>query len=64
MDITSYIIDKRHRAFLLGDHAAYKSQLARQIHTLRRKLKVATPKNAKYSAKAPLTAEVVAKNKE
>lgn len=64
MDITSYVADKRDRAFLLGDYNFYRGQLSRQLLTLRRKLKIATPKNAKYSAKASVDAELIAKNKE
>jgi len=64
MDITSFVTERRDRAFLLGDYNFYRAQLTRQLLTLRRKLKIATPKNAKYSSKTPLKAELVAKDKE
>ncbi|KAF2713270.1 hypothetical protein K504DRAFT_487720 [Pleomassaria siparia CBS 279.74] len=62
MDITKFIVDLRESAFLLGDYNTYRSQLARRLRTVRKKLGRATAKNAKYAAKTPVTAEEVAKN--
>lgn len=62
MDITKYIVDYREAAFLLGDHGTYRAQLSRRLRIVRKKLGRATPKNAKYSTKAPVTAEQVRGN--
>ena len=62
MDITKFIVDLREAAFLLGDYNTYRAQLSRRLRTVRKKLGRATAKNAKYAAKAPVTAEDVAKN--
>lgn len=64
MDITSFVTERRDKAFLLGDYNFYRGQLSRQLLTLRKKLKIATQKNAKYSARALLNAEAVAENRE
>ena len=63
MDITSFVLSHRDRAFLIGDHGNYRAQLSRQLATLRRRLGIATPKNAKYSMK-PITASDVKSNVE
>jgi signal recognition particle subunit SRP68 len=62
MDITQFVAGNREEAFLLGDHAAYRAQLSRRLRTVRKKLGRATAKNAKYSNKAPVTAEEIGKN--
>jgi signal recognition particle subunit SRP68 len=64
MDITKYIADYREAAFLVGDYSSYRTQLSRRLRIVRKKLGRATAKNAKYAAKAPVTAEDVAKNVE
>jgi len=64
MDITKFITDYRESAFLVGDHGTYRAQLTRRLHIVRKKLGRATPKNAKYSEKAPVTAEEIKKNVE
>lgn len=64
MDITTFVYRNREQALALGDYASYRAQLSRQVVALRRKLKITTPKNHKYSKKAPLTAEQVAKDKQ
>ncbi|KAF2004798.1 hypothetical protein P154DRAFT_37689 [Amniculicola lignicola CBS 123094] len=64
MDITKFIVEYREQAFLTGSYNAYRTQLARRVRTLRKKLGRATPKNAKYTGKTPVTAEEVAKNVE
>ena len=63
MDITDFILSHRERAFLVGDHASYRTQLSRQLATLRRKLGLATGKNAKYAQK-PISAEDIGSNPE
>lgn len=62
MDITKYVVEYREAAFLLGDYSTYRAQLTRRLRIVQKKLGRATPKNAKYAAKAPVTAEDVAKN--
>lgn len=62
MDITKFVIGYREKAFLLGSYDTYRAQLSRRLLTVRKKLGRATPKNAKYQAKAPVTAEDIAKN--
>jgi signal recognition particle subunit SRP68 len=63
MNITEFVLSYRERAFLVGDHGFYRSQLSRQLATLRRKLGIATGKNAKYALK-PITAGEVGGNPE
>lgn len=62
MDITKFVVDFREAAFLLGDYSTYRAQLSRRLRIVRRKLGRATPKNAKYAAKTPVTAEEIGKN--
>ena len=64
MDITKFVTDYRESAFLVGDYNTYRDQLSRRLRIVNRKLGRATPKNAKYAAKAPVTAEDIGKNKE
>lgn len=64
MDITKYITDYRESAFLLGDHGTYRAQLSRRLRIVRKKLGRATSKNAKYAAKAPVTADDIGNNVE
>jgi signal recognition particle subunit SRP68 len=64
MDITKFIVDFRESAFLLGDYNTYRGQLARRLRIVRKKLGRATAKNAKFVAKAPVTAEEVARDVE
>ena len=56
MDITKFVTDYRESAFLIGDYNSYHHQLTRQLLALRKKLGRTTPKNTKYTAKAPVTA--------
>ena len=62
MDITKFVAEYRENAFLVGDHSTYRAQLSRRLRIVRKKLGRATAKNAKYAAKAPVTAEDIAKN--
>lgn len=64
MDITKFIVDYRESAFLVGSYGTYRAQLSRRLLTVRKKLGRATPKGAKYAAKAPVTAEEVGTNVE
>jgi len=60
MDITTFVHGNRNRAFLIGDYNSYHTQLTRQLLSLRKKLGRTTPKNAKYTEKAPVTAQDIA----
>jgi hypothetical protein len=62
MDITKFVVDRREAAFLIGDYSTYRDQLSRRLRIVRKKLGRATPKNAKYAAKSPVTAEEIGKN--
>jgi hypothetical protein len=62
MDITKYVVEYREAAFLLGDYSTYRAQLTRRLRIVQKKLGRATPKNAKYAAKAPVTAGDIATN--
>lgn len=64
MDITKFVAELREAAFLVGDHSSYRAQLSRRLRIVRKKLGRATAKNAKYTGKAPVTAEEVGKNVE
>jgi hypothetical protein len=64
MDITKFVSEFREAAFLLGDYSTYRAQVSRRLRIVQKKLGRATPKNAKYAAKAPVTAEDVGKNVE
>ncbi|KAL5377179.1 hypothetical protein DPSP01_009991 [Paraphaeosphaeria sporulosa] len=64
MDITKFVADHREAAFLVGDYSSYRAQLSRRLRIVRKKLGRATAKNAKYTGKAPVTAEEVGKNVE
>lgn len=64
MDITGFVAGFREAAFLLGDHDTYHAQVSRRLRIVQKKLGRATPKNAKYTAKAPVTAADIAKDKE
>ena len=62
MDITAFVTSNRDRAFLVGDYGSYRSQLSRQTLALRKKLGRTTPKNAKFTAKQPISVEDVSKD--
>ena len=62
MDITKFVVGFRESAFLLGDYSTYRAQVSRRLRIVQKKLGRATPKNAKYAAKAQVTAEDVGKN--
>lgn len=64
MNITRSVVSERERALLSADYDAYHAQASRRIHTLRKRLKVTTPKGRKYSPKDPVTVENVAANVE
>jgi signal recognition particle subunit SRP68 len=57
MDITSYVASQRDSGLLLGDYNAYRAQATRRVHSLRKRLGLATPKGRKYSSKSPITAD-------
>lgn len=62
MDITKFVSEFRESAFLLGDYSTYRAQVARRLRIVQKKLGRAPPKNAKYAAKAEITAEDVGQN--
>lgn len=62
MDLTSYIHTHR-STLLIADHATYRSQLSREILTLRKRLGRATPKREKFQQK-PVTSADIASNHE
>lgn len=64
MDITKFVTAYRESAFLIGDYNTYRDQLARRLRIVNKKLGRATPKNAKYAAKAPVTTEEIQNNSE
>ena len=62
MDITTFLVAHRNDALLVGDYGSYRAQLSRRLRTLRRSLGRATPRGKRFTPKAPVTAEDVAKN--
>ncbi|KAF2846633.1 hypothetical protein T440DRAFT_432315 [Plenodomus tracheiphilus IPT5] len=64
MDITKFVVDLREAAFLLGDYSSYRAQLSRRLRIVRKKLGRATPKNARFAAKEPVTAAEIGHNVE
>lgn len=65
MEVTKFVVSGRDKAKLYGDYSSYRTQLANRIHNLRRKLGVASKKPpAKYTNKAPVTAEDIGRNNE
>ncbi len=64
MEVTKFVVSGRDKAKLDGDYATYRTLLSNRIHNLRRKLGVATKPRAKYTTKAPITAEEVGRNHE
>ena len=63
MNITASVASERDRALLRGDYDAYHAQSTRRIHNLRKRLG-ATTRGRKYTPKAEVTADDVAKNAE
>ncbi|KAK5138591.1 hypothetical protein LTR08_000179 [Meristemomyces frigidus] len=57
MDITAFITARR-AALLIGDYNAYRTTLARQLHTLRKHLGLATPKREKFAPKSVSAADI------
>lgn len=64
MEVTKFVVSGRDKAKLYGNYATYRTQLSNRIHNLRKKLGVATKPRAKYSSKAPVTSEDIARNQE
>lgn len=64
MEVTKFVVSGRDKAKLYGDYATYRTQLSNRIHNLRKKLGVATKPRAKYTSRAPISAEDVGRNKE
>lgn len=63
MDITSFIVNQRDKALLVGDYGSYRKQLSRRLLVVRKKLNYAT-KGRKYTPKSPITVEDIVSNHE
>jgi signal recognition particle subunit SRP68 len=64
MDITNFVYSRRDAALQIGDYGTYRAQLSRQLASARKRLGRSTPKNVKYSQRAPITAEDIGGNPE
>jgi len=64
MDITKFVVSHRDNALLVGDYKTYHHQLNKQLASLRKRLGLATAKNAKFSKKRDVTAEDIGRNHE
>jgi signal recognition particle subunit SRP68 len=64
MDITKFVVSGRDQALLYGDYSTYRAQLSHRLLSIRKRLGRATKKGAKYSKKAPITAQDIASNVE
>lgn len=64
MEITRYVTSEREFGLLLGDYNAYRAQATRRIHSLRKRLGLATPKGRKYTPQSPTTAADIGHNNE
>ncbi|KAH9870880.1 hypothetical protein J1614_006452 [Plenodomus biglobosus] len=64
MDLTKFVVDCRESAFLLGDYSSYRAHLSRRLRIVRKRLGRATPKNAQFVAKEPVTAAEIGQNVE
>lgn len=64
MEITKFVVSGREKAKVFGDYSTYRTQLSSRIHNLRKKLGVATKPRAKFTTKAPVTAEEIGRNHE
>jgi len=64
MEVTKFIVSGREKAKVFGDYSTYRTQLSNRIHNLRKKLGVATKARAKFTTKAPVTAEDIGQNYE
>ncbi|KAL8788815.1 MAG: hypothetical protein Q9213_001486 [Squamulea squamosa] len=63
MDITSFIVNQRNTALLVGDYGLYRKQLSRRLLVVHKKLNYST-KGRKYSPKSPITVEDITNNHE
>lgn len=64
MDITAFIVSRREKALLVGDHGLYRKQLSRRLSVVRKKLHFTSIKGKKQSSKASVTAEDIGTNHE
>ena len=64
MDLTNFVYSRRDAALQIGDYGTYRTQLSRQLASARKRLGRSTPKNAKYTQRAPVTAEDIGGNPE
>jgi signal recognition particle subunit SRP68 len=64
MEITKFVVSGRNQAKLEGNSATYRKLLSNRILSLRRRLGIETKPRAKYTPKAPVTAEDIGRNQE
>ena len=64
MELTKYIVSHREQALLLGDYNAYRAQLSRRLHSLRKKLGRTSAKGKKYVPPSGITSEDIENNHE
>jgi signal recognition particle subunit SRP68 len=64
MEVTKFVVTGRDKAKLYGDYSTYRTSLSNRVHNLRKKLGVATKPRAKYTNRAPVTAEDIGRNHE
>ncbi|RFU35690.1 hypothetical protein B7463_g647, partial [Scytalidium lignicola] len=64
MEITKFVVSGREKALLYGDYSSYRAQLSNRIHNLRKRLGITTKPRAKYTPKAPVTAEDISRSHE
>ena len=64
MEITKSVVSQRDRALVGGDYQAYRLQSTRRVHTIRKRLGATTPKGRKFTPKAAVTSDDIAKNQE
>jgi len=62
MEITRFVVSGRDQALLYGDYSTYRTLLSRRLLSIRKKLGRTTKKGAKYTNKAPVTAQDIGSN--
>ncbi|TGO82359.1 hypothetical protein BPOR_0851g00030 [Botrytis porri] len=63
MEITKFVVERRAKIHIDSSYKEYQAELTSQIHTLRKKLDIATKRRAKYFNK-PITVEDISRNHE
>lgn len=62
MDITGFVVGRRERALLNGDHGLYWKQLTRRMAIVRKKLHQQSGRGKKYVRQTQITAEDVGRD--